>query len=77
MNPFRKHKPINFEDVYIPLAIAERHSTVPSSSSPTTNTNKGIEPGGAAASGALTEWTLEDLRAEIDSGMIANCLVIC
>lgn len=64
VNPFRKHKPINFEDVYIPLGIAERHSTVPT-------TNKGIEPG-RASSNALTGWTLEDLRAEIDSGMIAT-----
>lgn len=68
MNPFRKHKPINFEDVYIPLGIAERHSTVPSS--PTTN--KAIEPGRSSSSNALTGWTLEDLRAEIDSGMIAT-----
>lgn len=67
MNPFRKHKPINFEDVYTPLVIAERHSSVPSS--PTAN--KGIEPG-RAPSDALTGWTLEDLRAEIDSGMIAT-----
>lgn len=67
MNPFRKHKPINFEDVYIPLGIAERHSSVPSS--PTAN--KGIEPGRASGD-APTEWTLEDLRAEIDSGMIAT-----
>lgn len=66
VNPFRKQKPINFEDVYIPLGIAERHSTVPSS--PTTN--KGIEPG-QSSTNALTGWTLEELRAEIDSGMIA------
>lgn len=66
VNPFRKQKPINFEDVYHPLGITERHSSV--SSSPTAN--KGIEQG-QASSHALTEWTLEDLRAEIDSGMIA------
>lgn len=67
MNPLRKHKPINFEDVYIPLGIAERHSSVPSS--PTAN--KGIEPGRASSDG-LTGWTLGDLRAEIDSGMMAT-----
>lgn len=67
VNPFRKHKPINFEDVYTPLGIAERHSSVPSS--PTAN--KGIEPG-QASSNASAGWTLEDLRAEIDFGMIAT-----
>lgn len=73
VNPFRKHKPINLEDVYIPLGIAERHSTVPSS--PTTN--KGIEPERAASDAAPNEWTLEDLRAEIDSGMMVtvSCLL--
>lgn len=63
VNPFRKHKPINFEDFYAPLGTVERHSSVPSS--PTAN--KGIEPG-PVSNDALT---LEDLRAEIDSGMIA------
>lgn len=72
VNPFRKRKPIKFEDVYIPLGIAERHSTVPSSP-PTTN--KGIEPG-QSSSNAMTGWTLEDLRAEIDSGMIATVSIL-
>lgn len=63
VNPFRKHKPINFEDVYAPLGMAERHSPVPSP--PTAN--KRIEPG-LVSNDALT---LEDLRAEIDLGIIA------
>lgn len=67
VNPFRKHKAIKLEDVYNPLGIVERHSSVPSS--PTAD--KGIEPGPASSDG-LTGWTLEDLRAEIDSGMIAR-----
>lgn len=66
VNPFRKHKPINFGDFYTPLGITERPSSVPSS--PTAN--RRIEQG-QTSSHALTEWTLEDLRVEIDSGMIA------
>lgn len=69
VNPFRKHIPINFEDVYTPLGIAEQHSSVPSS--PTEN--KRIEPG-RASNNALAGWTLKDLRAEIDSGMIATVI---
>lgn len=71
VNPFRKHKPINFEDVYTPLGIVERHPSVPRS--PTAN--MGIEPG-RASSDALAGRSLEDLRAEIDSGMIAMVILL-
>lgn len=73
MNPFKKHDAKDF-DVHVDLASAERHPSVFTardrnvSNSVDGKGEKDVEP--ASATDALSGYTVETLRTEIDLGIL-------
>lgn len=76
MNPFAKHDVSDFPDTHIPLANAERNPVVAAYDDATTLNEeipKGDSPeDGGSFSPEYSAFTLEGLRAEIDSGRLAG-----
>ena len=84
MNPFKKHDVSDFPDTYVPLNQAQRHHSVVDSHG---GNLAGLAPGstlddkksgdespkaGAGAGGGIDDFTIENLRAEIDADLAAS-----
>lgn len=66
MNPFQNHDVNDFPDVYVPLALAERHPSIIAAH----EEKPGLQDKGQGGAGnEYSAHTVEGLRAEIDLGM--------
>ena len=74
MNPFQKHDVSDFPDVYVPLAQATRNPSVVAANEEKrgsiANNTKLDDEGNESPPPQYSSYTVEGLRAEIDSGMI-------
>ena len=81
VNPFKKHDVSDFENIFIPLAQAQRSPSVIAAHDSKLGTKDGFpvadtdaEKGSeaAATTEAYSAYTIEGLRAEIDSDITAS-----
>lgn len=74
MNPFAKHDVSEFPGVYVPLADAHRHASVVAKHEGNGEKSSISEaPGGEAGPGQnYSPYTIEGLRAEIESDLVAS-----
>ena len=77
VNPFKKHDVSEFEGVLIPLEDAQRHPSVVAAHDEKLGTVNGVpkdEKGAEAGEdlSAYSAYTIEGLRAEIDSDVAAS-----
>ena len=79
VNPFKKHDVSDFENVFVPLAQAERSPSVIAAHDSKLGTKDGLpitdekdSEVGAVSNEAYSAYTIEGLRAEIDSDVAAS-----
>ncbi len=72
MNPFKKHDVSDFPDVYVPLADAHRHASVVAQHDEKLEKSSHDGEAGPRPSLSYSAYTIEGLRAEIDTDLAAS-----